>query len=72
MAARWARDKYAFKLDWYRRLRSWLDAECDRATDLLICGDFNVAPDDRDVYDPDAVARPDPVLRARNARRYAG
>ena len=47
-------DKYAFKLDWFRRLRSWLDAECDAATDLLICGDFNVAPDDRDVYDPEA------------------
>ncbi len=45
-------DKYVFKLDWYRRLRAWLDAACDPAAELLICGDFNVAPDDRDVYDP--------------------
>ncbi len=46
-------NKYAYKLDWYRRLRVYLDASFDQRSDLLICGDFNVAPEDRDVWDPD-------------------
>ncbi|MFH1177631.1 MAG: exodeoxyribonuclease III [Acidobacteriota bacterium] len=46
-------DRYFFKLSWYRRLRTYLESSC-RATDLLvICGDFNVAPEDRDVWDPE-------------------
>lgn len=45
-------DKYAFKLDWLARLRQFLDARFSAADPVLICGDFNVAPDDRDVHDP--------------------
>jgi exodeoxyribonuclease-3 len=45
-------DKYAFKLNWMARLRSFLDAEYDPGTPVLLCGDFNVAPEDRDVHDP--------------------
>jgi exodeoxyribonuclease III len=45
-------EKFAFKLTWYRRLRAWLDAGLDPAADILVCGDFNVAPEDRDVWDP--------------------
>jgi exodeoxyribonuclease-3 len=44
-------DKYQYKLEWYKRLRSFLDAEFDARSDVLICGDFNVAPEDRDVWD---------------------
>jgi exodeoxyribonuclease-3 len=44
-------EKYAFKLDWMRRLREYLDAHYDNSTPVLLCGDFNVAPDERDVYD---------------------
>jgi len=44
-------EKYVYKLDWYRRLRAYLDARPPAA--LLLCGDFNVAPEDRDVWDPD-------------------
>ncbi len=44
-------DKYAYKLDWYRRLRSYLDSSLTPADEVLICGDFNVAPEDRDVWD---------------------
>jgi len=45
-------DKYAYKLDWYRRLRALLDGH-DRQSEVLVCGDFNVAPEDRDVWDPE-------------------
>jgi len=45
-------DKYAFKLDWYCRLRALLDGH-DRQSEVLVCGDFNVAPEDRDVWDPE-------------------
>ena len=44
-------EKYAFKLDWMRRLREFCDANYDRNTPVLVCGDFNVAPEERDVYD---------------------
>ncbi len=44
--------KYAYKLEWYRRLREFLESSFDASDDVLICGDFNVAPEDRDVWDP--------------------
>ena len=42
---------YEYKLDWYRRLRDCVAKEKSR--DLIVCGDFNVAPEDVDVYDAD-------------------
>ncbi len=45
---------FEFKLDWFRRLRGFLDATSSPADPLVILGDFNVAPDERDVHDPDA------------------
>ena len=45
---------YAAKLAWFERLSRWLEETQDPADDLLIGGDFNVAPDDLDVYDPAA------------------
>lgn len=45
-------EQYDFKLEWLAGLREHLAATCDPATDVAVCGDFNVAPDDRDVYDP--------------------
>jgi exodeoxyribonuclease-3 len=45
-------DKYQFKLEWMRRLRKFLDDECWTDADVLLCGDFNVAPEERDVHDP--------------------
>lgn len=44
-------EKYAFKLNWMKRLREFLDVNYDPKTPVLICGDFNVAPDERDVHD---------------------
>src|SRR5207237_8910557 len=41
---------YKYKLEWYVRLRDCLTKEKD--VDLVVCGDFNVAPEDVDVHDP--------------------
>jgi exodeoxyribonuclease-3 len=49
-------DKYVYKLHWLERLRDWLASELARHPRLAIVGDFNIAPDDRDVYDPVAWA----------------
>lgn len=45
-------DKYAYKLAWYRRLDAFLAARLDPAGPVVLCGDLNVAPEDRDVWDP--------------------
>jgi exodeoxyribonuclease-3 len=47
-------DKFAFKLDWLMRLRRYLDTTCDPASDVLLCGDFNVAPEEPDVWNVSA------------------
>jgi exodeoxyribonuclease-3 len=47
-------DKYAYKLAWYAALTEWLRAELVRYPKLALLGDFNIAPDDRDVHDPKA------------------
>jgi exodeoxyribonuclease-3 len=46
-------DKYAYKLDWLRRLRAFLDANYDPSEKIVVCGDFNITFDDRDVHDPE-------------------
>jgi exodeoxyribonuclease III len=45
-------EQYPAKLDWLARLRALLDSSADPAQPLAILGDFNIAPDDRDVFDP--------------------
>lgn len=49
-------EKYAYKLAWLERLIAWLQAELSRHAHLVVLGDFNIAPDDRDVHDPAAWA----------------
>ncbi|MGB7926010.1 MAG: exodeoxyribonuclease III [Pyrinomonadaceae bacterium] len=46
-------DKYSFKLEWMKRLRGLFDTLYDTSENVLLCGDFNVAPDERDVHDPE-------------------
>ena len=46
-------DKYAYKLDWLEKLRGFVAAELSRHTRLVVLGDFNIAPEDRDVHDPE-------------------
>jgi exodeoxyribonuclease-3 len=46
-------EKWAAKLEWMRRLRAYLDRHHRADEPLVLCGDFNVAPDERDVDRPD-------------------
>jgi exodeoxyribonuclease-3 len=45
-------EKYTYKLHWLERVREFLAQEIQRHPNLVVLGDFNIAPDDRDVYDP--------------------
>ncbi len=45
-------DKYDYKLQWLDTLRQYLSRLLKDYANLLVCGDFNVAPDDRDIHDP--------------------
>ena len=49
-------DKYRYKLDWLERLADHLAGEIDRHPRVAVVGDFNIAPADADVHDPDALA----------------
>jgi exodeoxyribonuclease-3 len=48
-------DKYEYKLRWIDSLRKHLDQQHKPETKVLICGDFNIAPEDRDVYSTEEV-----------------
>ncbi|MGV3741722.1 MAG: exodeoxyribonuclease III [Burkholderiaceae bacterium] len=45
-------DKYQYKLQWLKALRQWLETELSLHPNLALLGDYNIAPDDRDVHDP--------------------
>jgi exodeoxyribonuclease III len=45
-------DKYAYKLEWFGRLRKYLERHHRTSEPLVLCGDFNVAPEERDVQFP--------------------
>ena len=47
-------DKFHYKLGWLRALHGWLRSELAAHPRLLVLGDFNIAPEDRDVHDPAA------------------
>jgi exodeoxyribonuclease III len=47
-------DKFHYKLGWLRALRNWLRQELAVHERLIALGDFNIAPEDRDVHDPAA------------------
>ncbi len=49
-------DKFAYKMGWLQALHDWLRAELASHPQLVLMGDFNIAPDDRDVFDPVAWA----------------
>ena len=48
-------EHYVAKLQWLGALQRYLADTCTPAQDIVVAGDFNVAPDDRDVWDPAAV-----------------
>ena len=45
-------DKYAYKLRWMAALAAWLRGEVAAHPRLVVVGDYNVAPEDRDIHDP--------------------
>ncbi|MEO5560557.1 MAG: exodeoxyribonuclease III [Dokdonella sp.] len=47
-------EKFTYKLDWLANVTAFLAEEIRRHPRLVVMGDFNIAPDDRDVHDPDA------------------
>ncbi|MFA6901929.1 MAG: exodeoxyribonuclease III [Gallionellaceae bacterium] len=49
-------DKYQYKLAWLAALQAWLKDEMQRYPKLALLGDYNIAPEDRDVHDPVAWA----------------
>jgi exodeoxyribonuclease III len=49
-------DKFAYKMRWLEALQRWVSAELQQHPALVLMGDFNIAPEDRDVYDPVAWA----------------
>jgi exodeoxyribonuclease-3 len=49
-------DKFAYKMRWLAALREWVRGELALHPQLVLMGDFNIAPEDRDVFDPVAWA----------------
>jgi len=47
-------DKYQYKLRWLHALTAWLRTELVKYPKLALLGDYNIAPEDRDVHDPKA------------------
>ena len=45
-------EKFSYKLRWLAAVREWLREELLQYPNLVVLGDFNIAPDDRDVHDP--------------------
>jgi hypothetical protein len=46
-------DKYDYKLRWLEAVHAWIAEELQRHPKLIVMGDFNIAPDARDVHDPE-------------------
>ena len=47
-------EKYAYKMRWLAALNSWLKAELIAHPNLVLLGDYNIAPEDQDCHDPAA------------------
>jgi exodeoxyribonuclease III len=47
-------DKYAYKMRWLAALQSWIQQELKSFSHLILLGDYNIAPEDRDCHDPAA------------------
>lgn len=46
-------DKFIYKMNWLAALHEYLQQEIVQHSDLALLGDFNIAPEDRDVHNPD-------------------
>jgi exodeoxyribonuclease-3 len=47
-------DKFEYKMRWLAALRGYVATELERHPQLVVLGDYNIAPEDRDVHDPKA------------------
>ena len=47
-------EKFAYKMRWLDALSNWLADEMKKYSHLVVLGDYNIAPDDRDCHDPEA------------------
>ena len=47
-------EKFAYKLHWLARVNRWVADEIQKFDKVIVLGDFNIAPEDRDVHDPGA------------------
>ncbi|WP_036481046.1 exodeoxyribonuclease III [Myxosarcina sp. GI1] len=45
-----ASEKYQYKLDWFKVLREYLQTLQAQTVEMCVCGDFNIAPEDKDIY----------------------
>lgn len=48
-------DKFVYKMRWLDALAAWLRSELAQHPELVLLGDFNIAPEDRDVFDPEGL-----------------
>ncbi len=46
-------EKFEYKLLWLDRVTAWLATEIEEFENVIVLGDFNIVPDDRDVHDPE-------------------
>ena len=46
-------EKFEYKLLWLDRVTAWLATQIEEFENVIVLGDFNIVPDDRDVYDPE-------------------
>jgi exodeoxyribonuclease-3 len=46
-------EKFRYKLDWLSALHDYLNEQLNQFSKLIVVGDFNIAPEDRDIYDPE-------------------
>jgi len=47
-------DKYAYKLDWLQKVTAYIKQDMQKHPNYVVLGDFNIAPEDADVHDPQA------------------
>ena len=45
-------EKYAYKMHWLEQVTNFISTQLEEYENVVVLGDFNIAPDDRDVYDP--------------------
>lgn len=46
-------EKYQYKLDWLKKLHDYIEQQVGQYKNLVMVGDFNIAPEDKDVHDPE-------------------